>query len=656
MGAMKFWLISIISFIVVTVGTIFVPSSFLNRTLLMASCTIFSFNAALCTPNLGVEFDRVMAASTPVIENRPSTDLELPKNESVKLKQQEDLILAFAADEEKVGHRPITTKALSGEWKNKNGEILKDEAGNNLEFRAEAIEEIYQANRSVDLKPGSKIFDPGFRDGTVLPFSQDFHDPKKHFDNEKFIESSGLLKTLKSDIVYTLEPITKDTSEDKKTQIGKESRKILGQALHTLQDFYAHTNWVELGFENIDNRLGREIIPASPGDMHTSEPISQADVALAIAAQAAVAAKATTIESPYKQILALIGAKIFLELKPEDLASSQSTKPGKLKPEYSTKPKVNKVNDEAKKSLLTSGYFMGVGPVASCKVPLGKTRHGTIYAGCPNGLNKDEEGRPGYEEAHELAVMATQDYVNQIIYEEPSIQDNIPAIKVLMGIKDIQAIKEDPCKLEKNQNLEECKLKGGRSTGDPHLATFDGLTYSLQTVGESILTKSSDGTFEIQARHAPFNSSMSINSAVAVKIGSDRVALYAQDVPDADTSTPLRVNGEPTTIQEDKLALPGGGTILKQGSTYVINAPKGEKVLVSPSGAGDSAFLNLSPFVYNRAGQYTGLLGNVNGNPNDDLQIRGGGNISEIRSTLGDVNKQSLKSSGVEASRHVGCC
>lgn len=202
---------------------------------------------------------------------------------------------------------------------------------------------------------------------------------------------------------------------------------------------------------------------------------------------------------------------------------------------------------------------------------------------------------------------------------------------------------ENPCtsenKQKDNQKSEECKLKQGRSHNDPHLATFDGFKYDLQTLGEFILTKSNDGTFEVQTRQAPYASSLSINSAVAIKVGSDRVALYAREFPDADTSTPLRVNGKPTNIQGDKLALPGGGEILKQESTYVISSPRGEKVLVNPSGAGNTAFFNVSPFIYNQSGQYSGLLGNVNGNPKDDLQIRDGNNVLEIRSTYGDVNK-----------------
>jgi hypothetical protein len=97
--------------------------------------------------------------------------------------------------------------------------------------------------------------------------------------------------------------------------------------------------------------------------------------------------------------------------------------------------------------------------------------------------------------------------------------------------------------------------KQASSTNDPHLTTFDGLKYDLQTVGEFTLIKSNNSAFEVQARQSPYNNSasLSINSAVAMKVGSNRVALYAQGFPDADTTTPLRVNGKPTTIEGDKL-------------------------------------------------------------------------------------------------------
>src|SRR5204862_375431 len=45
--------------------------------------------------------------------------------------------------------------------------------------------------------------------------------------------------------------------------LGKDNvtnaRVFLGQALHTLQDFYAHSNWIEMGFRMPNTNLGHRI-------------------------------------------------------------------------------------------------------------------------------------------------------------------------------------------------------------------------------------------------------------------------------------------------------------------------------------------------------------------------------------------------------------
>ncbi len=51
-----------------------------------------------------------------------------------------------------------------------------DKNGKSLEFTAEAIKEIYQANRGVDLQPGSD-----------LQTSEDFDIPENQFDNKLWL-------------------------------------------------------------------------------------------------------------------------------------------------------------------------------------------------------------------------------------------------------------------------------------------------------------------------------------------------------------------------------------------------------------------------------------------------------------------------------------
>jgi hypothetical protein len=178
----------------------------------------------------------------------------------------------------------------------------------------------------------------------------------------------------------------------------------------------------------------------------------------------------------------------------------------------------------------------------------------------------------------------------------------------------------------------------GTSYGDPHLITFDGHRYSFQTVGEFVLAKSTDGVFEVQTRQSPVNKSLSLNSAVAMKIGRNRVAFYSKDFPDSNTNTPLRINGQPTTITGNSLSLTGGGIIRKQDdSNYIVEWPTGEKVTVTIYSRGNFKYMDVFPSVFDsQANQMVGLLGNVNSNANDDLRFRNG-NILPSKSTYGDL-------------------
>jgi len=183
-------------------------------------------------------------------------------------------------------------------------------------------------------------------------------------------------------------------------------------------------------------------------------------------------------------------------------------------------------------------------------------------------------------------------------------------------------------------------LKKGTSYGDPHLITFDGYRYSFQTVGEFILAKSTDGTFEVQTRQSAVNKSLSLNSAVAMKVGNNRVAFYSKDFPDSNTNTPLRINGKPAVVQGNSLSIQGGGKIYKQSdSNYVVEWPTGEKVALTIYGRGQFQYMDVFPLVFeSQANQMVGLLGNVNGDAKDDLRFRSG-DVLPSKSTYGDVRQ-----------------
>ena len=166
----------------------------------------------------------------------------------------------------------------------------------------------------------------------------------------------------------------------------------------------------------------------------------------------------------------------------------------------------------------------------------------------------------------------------------------------------------------------------GRSYGDPHINTFDGFHYGFQTVGEFILTHSSDRAFEVQTRQAgvPSRSNLSLNTAVAMRVCNQRVGFYVHDTPDGSQSQ-VRADGQPVNV-DGACALDNGGEIQRlNGRHYTVIWPSGDQVAIKEITVSGARFLNIMPTVNrSRMGQMTGLLGNFNGNPDDDLTSRDG--------------------------------
>jgi von Willebrand factor type D domain/Repulsive guidance molecule (RGM) C-terminus len=170
---------------------------------------------------------------------------------------------------------------------------------------------------------------------------------------------------------------------------------------------------------------------------------------------------------------------------------------------------------------------------------------------------------------------------------------------------------------------EQASKRQGRSYGDPHIVTFDGYHYSFQTVGEFTLVKSNDEEFEVQVRQAAVpGRQLSLNIAASMKVGNQRIAFYSKDFPDGDTSTPIRVDGRPVTVN-GSYAL-DGGSINGANGTYTVTWDSGEQVDISPLSIAGLQFMNISPSVPEESGRYSGLLGDLDGNPDNDLRTRSG--------------------------------
>ncbi|CAF3859616.1 unnamed protein product, partial [Rotaria sp. Silwood1] len=78
-----------------------------------------------------------------------------------------------------------------------------------------------------------------------------------HFDSEAFINGSRRILRLRQIVVNDTRTTGKDLTD---------ARESLGRLLHTLQDFYSHSNWIEMGKTNINNFIGvRENIGSVAG-------------------------------------------------------------------------------------------------------------------------------------------------------------------------------------------------------------------------------------------------------------------------------------------------------------------------------------------------------------------------------------------------------
>jgi Regulator of chromosome condensation (RCC1) repeat/von Willebrand factor type D domain len=185
------------------------------------------------------------------------------------------------------------------------------------------------------------------------------------------------------------------------------------------------------------------------------------------------------------------------------------------------------------------------------------------------------------------------------------------------------------------------------SRGEPWLSTFDKEFLGFHAVGEFILTKSTMDNFEVQARYVPGRENsfgqtleeVSFNGAVSVKVGSDRVGVYASKGRNTcwtdntcDSNYPtrpqVRLNGQIVmppngSAFEYHQVLPDGGEVSWSGDEITItSASRSETVRVRLfADAVGSVEVQVSP---ERRGNLVGLLGDNNNDKSDDYRLRNG--------------------------------
>ena len=164
-----------------------------------------------------------------------------------------------------------------------------------------------------------------------------------------------------------------------------------------------------------------------------------------------------------------------------------------------------------------------------------------------------------------------------------------------------------------------CTGSCGGSSGEPHLRTFDGDRYDLQTAGELVAART-DG-LEVQVRTEPYGDSrlVSVNTAVAVGTADHRITLTL-----ADEDEPVRIDGEVVALDD----LRGEGRTLGDGTEVAVRltslqvrSEAGD--LVTAYGLGGS---RLDVYVDDAGedGGWEGLFGDGDGTAGSDLVPQGG--------------------------------
>lgn len=153
------------------------------------------------------------------------------------------------------------------------------------------------------------------------------------------------------------------------------------------------------------------------------------------------------------------------------------------------------------------------------------------------------------------------------------------------------------------------------SCGDVHMRSLDGLRYDFQSHGDFILVDSPDGT-RVEARQLPYGSGVSVNSAMAARLGGQLVRVWLQPSPGVE------LDGRPLHgPSPEPVALANGGQLLWHADGVLLRSADGWRVSVRMF----KRFLNIAVVPPgSMRGQLRGLLGDGDGDPGNDLVGRDG--------------------------------
>ena len=326
----------------------------------------------------------------------------------------------------KVGMSQVIEKFIADLKQPAAGDDLAKAAGARpMTFTAKAIQEITDANKAQDTDYCPKENKENFtvpaqpcnnfvtgEKGSA--FGHLFDEPQyEHFDDEYIQESSDYIYYARRDLIAMMK---------RGNFIG--ARKRLGQALHALQDFYAHTNYVELGYRypKIDERIG--LFLGSFRDVQVRPRLARVD-------------EPTCLQGEY--------------LFTNDLRT-KLTEELKKTTDFAERTRILEAIDYLTKMLqdpdsrgLTSGFFRFTQTFGDRDAVnrFSKCRHGHLVD--QPGINKDKSDRPYHLIARDLALLHTTQFIVDImrsILADPDLKsdEKYPCIVGLFGYEPTRII------------------------------------------------------------------------------------------------------------------------------------------------------------------------------------------------------------------------
>jgi hypothetical protein len=162
------------------------------------------------------------------------------------------------------------------------------------------------------------------------------------------------------------------------------------------------------------------------------------------------------------------------------------------------------------------------------------------------------------------------------------------------------------------------------------LTTFNGLFYDFQASGDFILAQV-DPDFVVQTRQvseAPRWTNVSVNKAVATRMGNTKVAICLA----GDEINPLRarlnVDGDDTELGDgETLSTDDGVDVSRIGNVYLITSESGDSVRAEVN----AGWIGVSVGLGRWPAKVRGLLANANGNVNE-LETRDGAVLTGVPS------------------------